>query len=116
MLHEVRTVDRVEAVQEGQEALMQIDERLHDELGLKRLTPLWAKLEIFIGLAAAMAGLIVALRPPELLADLAGWCAWLGGTLAVLGGYLALAGHRSHLYQSQNLLAAWLADQLDGGA
>jgi hypothetical protein len=32
--------------------------------------------------------------------------------LQTLGGYLALAGHRSHLYQSQNKLAAYLAAQL----
>ena len=28
--------------------------------------------------------------------------------LFVLGGYLAMAGNRSHLYQSNNLLAAWI--------
>jgi hypothetical protein len=32
-----------------------------------------------------------------------------GLALFVLGSYLALAGHRSHLYQSQNKLAAYLA-------
>ena len=30
----------------------------------------------------------------------------------VFGGYLAMAGHRSHLYQSNNALAAWLASVL----
>jgi len=32
--------------------------------------------------------------------------------LFALGGYLALAGHRSHLYQSNNRLAAYLAAQI----
>ena len=32
--------------------------------------------------------------------------------LVVLGGYLALAGHRSHLYQSQNELTAYLTEEL----
>jgi hypothetical protein len=31
-----------------------------------------------------------------------------GLLLFVLGGYLAMAGHRSHLYQSNNKLAAYL--------
>ena len=84
--------------------------RLHRDLGLKRLNPLWAKLEIFLGLGAAAAGLVSAVRlaaRPE--AEVPTW-AWLGPVLLVaLGGYLALAGHRSHLYQSNNRLAAHLA-------
>ncbi|OWK40927.1 hypothetical protein FRUB_04819 [Fimbriiglobus ruber] len=32
--------------------------------------------------------------------------------LISLGGYLALAGHRSHLYQSNNRLAAYLAGRI----
>ena len=84
-------------------------DRLHRDLGLKRLNPLWAKLEILLGLFAASAGLVGALamdptanRPPVV---------WLGPVLlATLGGYLALAGHRSHLYQSNNRLAAHLAE------
>jgi hypothetical protein len=39
-----------------------------------------------------------------------------GGALVlfVLGWYLALAGHRSHLYQSNNELTAYLAEQIGG--
>ncbi len=32
--------------------------------------------------------------------------------LMVFGTYLAMAGHRSHLYQSNNKLAAYLADRI----
>jgi hypothetical protein len=85
---------------------------LHARLGLKRLSPTWAKLEILLGLAASGAGLLAgqyALARPDFA-----WGLVLGGlALFVLGGYLALAGHPSHLYQSNNLLAAHLAAKLD---
>ena len=88
-------------------------DRLHDELNLKRLSPLWAKLEIVLGLLAASSGLLIGMyvvaRPaPGILWPLAAASA----ILQTLGGYLAMAGHRSHLYQSQNKLAAWLSRQL----
>jgi hypothetical protein len=86
-------------------------DRLHRELGLKRLNPVWAKGEILLGLFATAAGLVSGMRlavRPE--AEVPPW-AWLAPLLLVtLGGYLALAGHRSHLYQSSNRLAAHLAD------
>ncbi len=86
-------------------------DRLHRDLGLKRLNPLWAKLEIVFGLFVVAAGLFggvkLAYRPEV---EVPPW-AWLGPVLLVtLGGYLALAGHRSHLYQSNNRLTAHLAD------
>jgi len=68
---------------------------------LKQLNPLWAKLEIVLGLVAATGGLI-------LLRDRAANEMLCGG-LIVLGLYLAAAGHRSHLYQSQNRQTAYLA-------
>ncbi len=38
---------------------------------------------------------------------------WLAPlALFTFGSYLALAGHRSHLYQSSNALVAYLAGQL----
>jgi hypothetical protein len=85
--------------------------RLHRDLGLKPLNPLWAKVEILLGLFTVAIGLVVgmnlAVRPE---AEVSFW-AWLGPILLItLGGYLALAGHRSHLYQSNNRLAAHLAD------
>jgi hypothetical protein len=83
--------------------------RIYRELGLKRLNPLWAKFEILFGLFAVGAGIVgthamnlTAHQPPIV---------WLLPILLIaLGGYLALAGHRSHLYQSNNRLVAYLAD------
>jgi hypothetical protein len=70
-------------------------------------------MEILFGLSAVAAGLLggmkLAVRPD---ADVPLWV-WLGPMLLIaLGGYLALAGNRSHLYQSNNRLAAHLADLL----
>src|SRR5262245_54816199 len=83
---------------------------LHAALGHRPLSRLWAKLEILLGLAAAGCGLLlahaVAPRPAG-----EGNCLWAAAGLAhsVLGGSLAMAGHRSHLYQSNNELTAYLA-------
>lgn len=72
--------------------------QLHRDLRLKRLNPWWAKAEIVIGLAAAA----IAIFAPADLID-----AWaIRVALFVLGFYFAMAGHRSHLYQSMNRLAA----------
>jgi hypothetical protein len=89
-------------------------DRLHRDLGLRRLNPVWAKVEILLGLVAVAAGLfgggrLAAREARTGIDEPVG--AWAGqGVLVVLGGYLALAGHRSHLYQSNNRLAAHLAD------
>jgi hypothetical protein len=89
-------------------------DRLHRDLGLNRLNPLWAKLEIFLDLIAVAAGLLggMSLAAHEARSgDAQIWAAWAGqAALIVFGGYLTLAGHRSHLYQSNNRLAAHLAD------
>jgi hypothetical protein len=77
--------------------------RLTRELGLKRLSPVWAKLELFVGLGTAAAGLVGVVRGPDAITVTAGAAGF------ALGWYLALAGHRSHLYQSNNRLAAHLA-------
>ena len=82
--------------------------RVLSAAGLKPLNPLWAKLEILLGLAAATLGLI-------LLRDRASHDA-VSATLIVLGLYLAAAGHRSHLYQSQNRQTAYLVQLLRAGA
>ena len=71
--------------------------------GLKALNPLWARAEILLGLSAAGAGLKIL--------PLAGAAGWAGVALFALGGYLAMAGHRSHLYQSQNRMAAYLLQE-----
>lgn len=85
--------------------------RLHRDLGLKPLYAVWAKLEILIGLCAAAVGFVIAVRlAVRPVSEVPEW-AWLAPVLLVaLGGYLALAGHRSHLYQSNNRLAAHLAE------
>jgi hypothetical protein len=83
-------------------------DRLHATTGFKRPSPLWAKAEILFGLAAAGAGLLLEVRAARAEEIYIGLGAW-GLALFVLGSYLALAGHRSHLYQSQNRLAAYLA-------
>ena len=85
---------------------------LHCALGIKELNPLWAKAEIFLGLAAAAIGLIVVVR--FLVASTeTDWLPILTSmALMVLGMYLAMAGHRSHLYQSNNKLAAYLAGEI----
>jgi LPXTG-motif cell wall-anchored protein len=84
---------------------------LHGKLGYKRLNRTWAKLEILLGLAATGAGLLL---DGYWLAQTGPRTMWLfpaaGLTLFILGGYLAMAGHRSHLYQSANERTAYLAE------
>jgi hypothetical protein len=81
---------------------------LHESLGYRRLNRTWAKLEILLGLSSSGVGLFLGhwARPEGesfVLFTAAGLF------LFVLGGYLALAGQRSHLYQSSNEQTAWLA-------
>ncbi len=64
----------------------------------------WARLELFGGLSAAAGGLVGVVHGPDALTI------GCGAVLFALGLYLALAGHRSHLYQSNNRLAAYLAE------
>ncbi len=98
------------AATQSREAL----DRLHRDLGFRRLSPWWAKLEIALGLVAVVFALFAGMRLAEAEArlntgpDWGAWVAW--AVVFVLGGYLALAGHRSHLYQSSNRLAAHLAE------
>lgn len=74
--------------------------QVHSSAGLKPLNPIWAKLEIILGLIVAVLGTV-------LLRDHTTHDA-LSGALIVLGLYLVGAGHRSHLYQSQNRQTAFL--------
>lgn len=83
-------------------------EQLRVDLGHRKLNKLWAKIEIMLGLLASGAGLLLGVwsvtqNPTESL------MACSGLLLFTLGSYLAMAGHRSHLYQSNNQLAAYLA-------
>jgi hypothetical protein len=86
------------------------EDHLRAALGLKRLSPRWAKAEIFIGLACVWLSFHVA-------GILGGSADSFGNAiislpLFVFGGYLAMAGSRSHLYQSNNKLIAFLSDQI----
>lgn len=80
--------------------------------GFKKLNKPLAKLEIVFGLLAVAVGFLVSqwtlfkMSEPDWL--------WLAGgiLLFVFGGYLAMAGHRSHLYQSNNRLTALLLQEL----
>jgi hypothetical protein len=80
--------------------------RLYAATGFRRnpLWKTWAKLELVLGLVAAAGGLVAITDGSDTTITAAG----IG--LFVLGFYLALAGHRSHLYQSNNQLAAYLAE------
>lgn len=104
-----RLLRRIGTVMKDQEEAL---EELHSRIGLKRLNRTWAKLEIIFGLSAAGVGILLGqwlvLRPVE-----HNW-SLLGAALLlfVFGWYLALAGHRSHLYQSNNDLIAYLAQEI----
>ena len=92
-------------------------DRLHADLGWKRLRAGWAKAEIFLGLFVAAVGIHLMIAQPSV--PLGGAVSLDLGAIGILvfmlGGYLAMAGHRSHLYQSNNALAAWLASVLSHG-
>ncbi len=83
---------------------------LREYLDYKRLSRTWAKIEVLLGLGAAGLGFLLgtwSLSRPT--AEISWGSAAAALALLVLGGYLALAGHRSHLYQSGNELTAYLA-------
>jgi protein-S-isoprenylcysteine O-methyltransferase Ste14 len=89
-------------------------EQMRADLGWKRLSRTWAKWEILLGLAALGLGLLVLLLfatpNPNAVTP---WTLIAGAlVLFVLGGYLTLAGHRSHLYQSNTELTAYLLARL----
>ena len=86
-------------------------DEVHQRLGSRRLNRAWAKLEILLGLLAAGLGLLVGCFAVTQSAP--AWAvAALGVILFVLGGYLALAGNRSHLYQSSNDRVALLIEEM----
>jgi hypothetical protein len=91
----------------------ELEQRLHEELGWKPLHAGWAKLEILFGLVAVSAGHLCGIYGIVHVAAPSLWYLIVASLLLQsLGGYLALAGHRSHVYQSQNKLAGWLAAQI----
>lgn len=82
--------------------------RLHDDLKWRKLSPVWAKVEIMLGLTGFVGGGLIAQAPGMIGGVNTAGIALGGSVLAVLGGYLTLAGHRSHLYQSNSILAAYV--------
>jgi hypothetical protein len=89
-------------------------DRLHRALGHKQLSRCWAKCEVLLGLLAAGIGLsLIASDAWQVLLDVPVYRTAIGILLFVFGGYLAMAGHRSHLYQSNNELASYLADLIE---
>jgi hypothetical protein len=92
-------------------------ERMRKEIahraGHSRTIRAWGKCEIFLGLTAAGAGLILgchfAARPVH---EIAWGMVAAALALIVLGGYLTLAGHRSHLYQSSFEQTAYLIEEI----
>lgn len=93
----------------------QAQTRLQAALGHRPLNRRWAKWEILLGLlAAAFGGFLGCGRVPGFTE--ASWLTLAPALmLVVLGIYLAMAGHRSHLYQSSNELTAYLAELVQGG-
>jgi hypothetical protein len=88
-------------------------EDLYARLKYKPLSRVWAKLEVLLGLTALGIGVLLGqwalnFTRAEIVWEIAA-CAL---ALIVFGGYLALAGHRSHLYQSNNELTACLAAKI----
>jgi hypothetical protein len=86
---------------------------LHAKLGYKHLSRTWEKLEILLGFLAVGGGLFLG-NGVLLQTNVAVEWGWVpcGLALFVLGGYLALAGQRSHLYQSGNKRTVYLAEML----
>jgi hypothetical protein len=92
-------------------------ERMQNEIARRlsraKFIRAWGKCEIFLGLGAAGAGLLLGCH---LLARPANEIEWefVGCSLAliVLGGYLALAGHRGHLYQAGIEQTAFLLEEI----
>src|SRR5262249_53907084 len=87
--------------------------RLHAALGYKPLNRSWAKAEIVLGLLATGIGVMIGTWAVSRPAEIEWPFAAAGLALFVLGGYLALAGHRSHLYQSSNELTALLLERIE---
>jgi hypothetical protein len=87
--------------------------KLHSELGYKRLNRTWAKIEILVGLGTAAGGLFLGVfQLSRTMAEVQWGLVAAGLVLMVLGSYLAMAGNRSHLYQSNNELTAHLIEEI----
>ncbi len=89
------------------------DAEVRARLSYRPLSRAWAKVEILLGLSAAGAGFLFGDWAVSRPAAEVEWGTAAGAlALFVLGGYLALAGHRSHPYQSGNEQAACLIEEI----
>jgi hypothetical protein len=84
-----------------------------DQRGSRRFGGAWAKAEIFLGLTAAGAGLLLGVWQVSRPTGEIDWTITAAAlALFVLGGYLTLAGQRSHLYRSNIETAASLREEI----
>src|SRR5688572_15037932 len=82
-------------------------------LSRSRFIRAWGKCEIFLGLTAAGAGLLLGWHLlPRPAVEIEWGSVGCSLALIVLGGYLALAGHRGHLYQAGIEQTAFLLDEI----
>lgn len=86
-------------------------QQIHSDLGWIRLSKAWAKGEIVLGLFGVAIAIVLL---TDWRADPLGAAA--GILLFVFGGYLALCGHRSHLYQSNLHLTAYLLHHIQSSS
>jgi hypothetical protein len=87
---------------------------LQSRLGYKQLSRTWAKIEIMLGLTAAGVGIFVGVWGMNRQGIEENWTYVVTSLiLFVLGGYLAMAGNRSHLYQTSNEQIGYLAEKID---
>jgi len=95
--------------------------RLYRDLGYQPLSHWWGRAEIFLGLLTTAVSLFTMLYlgvyilyytnlQREVDIGLLIGPGIGAAFLFALGGYLALAGHRRHLYESNDRLTAYLAD------
>jgi len=100
-------------------------DRLYRDLGFQPLSHWWGRGEMLIGLLGMATSVCIMLflaveilhgtGSKDTVAD-----RFFGGPavgaifLFALGGYLTLAGHRRHIYESNDRLTAYLADLLRG--
>jgi hypothetical protein len=100
-------------------------DRLHRDLGFQSLSHWWGRGEMLVGLLCVAISVCLMLflavealhgaGPKDTIADRFLNLTAVGAVaLFTLGGYLTLIGHRRHLYESSNRLAAYLADLVRG--
>jgi hypothetical protein len=100
-------------------------DRLYRDLGFQPLSHWWGRGEMLAGLLGVAVSVCLMLflavealhgaGPKDTVADRFFNVTAVGAvSLFALGGYLTLAGHRRHLYESNDRLTAYLADLVRG--